>query len=409
MVSSPKEGPYLIHTRPGGWSAPWVQRFLQQFLVVMCFAAQLIAIAATAIEESSVYQACLDDISGCTSLYLNHNSLTGTVPTELGLLSSAEELSLAYNSLTGTVPTELGLLSSATVLYLHENRLTGTVPTELGLLSSAQDLFLDHNRLTGTVPTELGLLSSAEGLPQLQGTTERRFKRAIFQQPDRHGAHGTGAVIERYKPCVRMDGAAASVPIDNHAQPLAGESAQYLHANSLTGTVPTELGLLSSATSLPQLQGTTERRFKVPETRSGTSAREVSASGKEPYRRLQSPQDAPDGPWLGDLHYNSLTGTVPTELGLLSRLRRLPQLQGTTERRFKCVRVDGAAAFVPIDNHAPPLAGESAQWLGGNNLTGTVPTELGLLSSAPVLVLSSNSLTGTVPTELGLLSSAEEL
>ena len=37
--------------------------------------------------------------------------MSGTIPTDLGLLSELTYLDLSYNDLTGTIPTELGLLS----------------------------------------------------------------------------------------------------------------------------------------------------------------------------------------------------------------------------------------------------------------------------------------------------------
>ena len=63
------------------------------------------------------------------SLY--SNSLQGTIPTELGLLTSLQRLSVPYNSLTGMIPTELGLLTSLQRLYVDDNSLTGAVPNEV--------------------------------------------------------------------------------------------------------------------------------------------------------------------------------------------------------------------------------------------------------------------------------------
>ena len=48
----------------------------------------------------------------------------------------AESLSLPVNDLTGTIPTELGLLPRIRELILNYNELTGTVPTELGQLTT---------------------------------------------------------------------------------------------------------------------------------------------------------------------------------------------------------------------------------------------------------------------------------
>ena len=70
------------------------------------------------------------------TLYLSGNNLTGTIPTELGLLSSLEDLNLEANQLSGTIPTEMGLLSNLKELTLSFNQLTGSVPISLASLSS---------------------------------------------------------------------------------------------------------------------------------------------------------------------------------------------------------------------------------------------------------------------------------
>ena len=49
----------------------------------------------------------LTEISGYLSL--NDNSLSGSVPSELGALSSVQYLYLSQNSLVGSLPTEMGL------------------------------------------------------------------------------------------------------------------------------------------------------------------------------------------------------------------------------------------------------------------------------------------------------------
>jgi hypothetical protein len=104
----------------------------------------------------------LGNLSNLTRLTLWNNSLTGTIPTELGNLSNLSSLSLGSNDLTGTIPTELGNLSNLMWLALYNNELTGTIPTELGNLSNLSSLWLDNNELTGTIPTELGNLSNLE-------------------------------------------------------------------------------------------------------------------------------------------------------------------------------------------------------------------------------------------------------
>ena len=45
----------------------------------------------------------------------------------MGVLVTLEELALARNAITGTIPTQIGDLTSLKVLYLAENGLTGKV------------------------------------------------------------------------------------------------------------------------------------------------------------------------------------------------------------------------------------------------------------------------------------------
>ena len=66
-----------------------------------------------------------------------------------------------FNSLglTGTIPSQFGLLTECTYLALHINELTGTVPTELGNMPLVDFGTLAENELTGTLPTQLGMWS----------------------------------------------------------------------------------------------------------------------------------------------------------------------------------------------------------------------------------------------------------
>ena len=79
-----------------------------------------------------------------TRLALSGNQLTGSIPTQIGNLSSLRELYLQNNQLTGSIPTQLGNLSNLWLMFLGRNQLTGSIPTQLGNLSS-----LRHLRLAG--------------------------------------------------------------------------------------------------------------------------------------------------------------------------------------------------------------------------------------------------------------------
>ena len=72
-----------------------------------------------------------------------------------GTPSRVTELALASESLSGTIPSELGTLFEMTSLDLSSNSLTGAIPHELGWLFNLTTLKLSGNSLTGCIPVAL--------------------------------------------------------------------------------------------------------------------------------------------------------------------------------------------------------------------------------------------------------------
>ena len=96
-----------------------------------------------------------------------------------------------------------------------------------------------------------------------------------------------------------------------------------------------------------------------------------------------------------DLHDRNLNGAIPTELGMLSELKRLVlsrnQLTGT------------------VPTWLGDLAHLEELTLWGNRLSGPIPSSLGSLTNLRELYLSQNRLTGPIPASLGDLTSLREL
>ncbi len=95
------------------------------------------------------------------------------------------------------------------------------------------------------------------------------------------------------------------------------------------------------------------------------------------------------------LNSNQLTGSIPTELGNLSNLEEL---------ELNSNQLTGS-----IPTELGNLSNLEELELNSNQLTGSIPTELGNLSNLGFLLLSSNQLTGSIPTELGNLSNLRSL
>ncbi len=92
---------------------------------------------------------------------------------------------------------------------------------------------------------------------------------------------------------------------------------------------------------------------------------------------------------------NNLTGTIPIELGQLNNLHSL------------------YISYNPLSENIPPELGELSNlqnlFLVDNNFTGSIPIALGELDNLENLNLSRNSLSGSIPPEIGQLSKLKVL
>jgi hypothetical protein len=195
--------PSLAGTPSDGLSFPWIDRWGQQNEEDPCSWPGIVCVA----EDPSLSLSVLNDVF---YLDLSTGSLSGTIATEIGMLSQNLALyDVSDNSLAGSIPTEIGLLSSRLRhLDLSVNRLTGSIPTEVGLLSSLTKLAVAWNTLTGSIPTEIGFLTNLESLEV--------------------GANALGS----------------SIPTE--IGKLTALTTLEMTLNAFTGTIPTEFGLLTA-------------------------------------------------------------------------------------------------------------------------------------------------------------------
>ncbi len=98
-----------------------------------------------------------DELRGSGSLNWSASLAIGSWDgvTTSGSPSRVTELDLSGESLSGTIPAELGTLFELTDLDLSSNSLTGSIPHEIGWLYNLEDLRLSGNSLTGCIPVAL--------------------------------------------------------------------------------------------------------------------------------------------------------------------------------------------------------------------------------------------------------------
>ena len=237
-------------------------------------------------------------------LILHANSISGTIPTEIGLLSQLiSGLSLGSNPFSGTIPTEIGQLRQLShALTLSDTSISGVIPTEIGLLSNlVADLSFASNALSGSLPTHLGLL---------------RLRSNIF---------------------LNDNSLSGTLPTQLGALSLLSEDL-FLHSNALSGTIPTQLGRLSKLADTPgstvrmhgnQLSGT------VPEQLTRLSPSKCSLA------RAQCRTGAGSLPSCRSSDTNRFTCPLPSE-------------QGSCLRRLSCYWPPPAPPLPPPSPSAPP-------------------------------------------------------
>ncbi|KAK2965844.1 hypothetical protein RJ640_003564, partial [Escallonia rubra] len=94
-----------------------------------------------------------------TEVYMQQNELIGFIPQEIFSISSlSNTLNLSRNSLTGSLPLEVGRLISTYALDVSENKLAGEIPQTVGGCLGLEYLMMQGNYFQGMIPSALASL-----------------------------------------------------------------------------------------------------------------------------------------------------------------------------------------------------------------------------------------------------------
>ncbi len=237
-------------------------------------------------------------------LDIRDKGLDGTVPDEMGLLTSLTHLNMRTNGLRGSLPAELGSLTNLRVLNLHSNRLSGGIPN-LSRSTGLEELYLPNNKLTGPVPTWLNDMTNMTQLwlwgnrltgsiPNLSGMTGLKKLKLANNLLD--GGVPDWSMLPPNVTWLIIDRNQLGGGIPDLSG-LTSLRLLWLHSNELTGSVPAGDNFPASLDDL--------------NLRDNMLMGEISdLSNLDNLTRLR-------------LHNNSLTGEVPATLGGLDSLKYL--------------------------------------------------------------------------------------
>jgi Leucine-rich repeat (LRR) protein len=314
----------------------------------------------------------IGDMRYLESLDLSFNNFSGELPTELfATCTSLNHLKLSNNQFTGTIPGWIGNMTRLLTFVLSNNFFEGQIPCGL---DSVQYVDLSHNSLSGSLPSCLNL---------------------------------------QFVEYLHLQGNKLTGPIPKAVFNSSSLSTLDLRDNSFFGSIPNEIGALYNLRIL-LLRGN-------------------YFSGIIPNQLC----------WLNkislmDLSKNSVFGTIPHcfhnmsfgniddlvyyrypsmtwFIGLGSTFQRLQEWNWERDNMEMWIEYDDHVEVEFVTKHrSNSYSGYILNYMAGldlscNKLTGTIPSELGELSSIHALNLSNNQLTGSIPQKISNLDKLESL
>ncbi|XP_021607704.2 MDIS1-interacting receptor like kinase 2 [Manihot esculenta] len=316
------------------------------------------------------------EIGMLRSLYyldLSHNNLRGTIPALTGNLSYLVELHISESELSGSIPKEIGLLTSLRVLDLDVNNLSGAIPTSIGNLTNLAKIFLNYNELSGTLPVEMNNLTALKTLQM----SYNRFSGHLPQDICLGGLLENISVVANY----------FTGPIPQSLRNCSSLKRVRLDQNQLTGNLADDLGIY------PKLKY-------------------LDLSDNKFYGQLPSKWEGFLGLSTLRISSNNISGKIPSNMGSASQLQSLdlssnhhlvggiPKELGKLKLLDLVLNDNKLSGGIPHEILVHDLEKLN---LASNNLTGSIPEQLGECLSLLTLNLSNNNFKDTIPAKIGNL------
>jgi len=300
------------------------------------------------------------------------NNLIGTIPTEIGLLTSLIILGFPSNKLSGILPSQMENLSNLKGLIFYTNELSGPIPSWLGSLSNLEWLSMPNNKFSGSIPEEIGSLSRLKLLnfqinfnivgiipDTLQKLTSLELIYLSYNNLEGSIPSWIGDLANLTDLRLSNNNLSSSIP--NSLSNADKLSSLYLDDNDLTGD-------LSAVESLSNLEV-----LLVEDNNIEQSLDSNFLASLDKLRVL-------------DASNNKLKGSLPSSLFRMDELKLL-DLHGN--------KIEGNLPNIPVNNMLEFLS------LYENNMVGSIPLSISNAKNLTHLDLSTNKLTGPIPASIG--------
>ena len=307
-------------------------------------------------------------------------------------------LELPGNELAGEIPAEIGGLGGLSSLRLHSNDVSGAIPAELGKLTRLRRLELDNNELAGGLPPEMGGMKALNYLDVAHNRNVMGIVPHTFAGLDLGTFYSTDTEL-----CVPPSLKAwfDEIPETDNPTPCTDRlvvEPPSLYFESLGDTITL------SATAVGA-EGDTLYGAAVTWTSGDAAVATVDSTGLVTTTGYGTTQVAAAS--------DSLTDTVDVEVVFKLSDREILEILYETTDGGNWTDTTNWLSDEPLSEWFGIRTDESGKvdsvGLRGNNLSGSIPSELGELDSLLYLDLSLNDIGGHIPGELGALKRLSHL
>jgi len=338
-------------------------------------------------------------LSSLLSLDLNGNLLSGSIPTELFMLTKLSTLNLAHNIITGRIPNVVSQVTNLTLLNLSDNNLSSTLPLELGELRVLTHIIFANNALSGSVPSEIGKLVMLKDL-------DVRSNSLTYELPTEIGS--LSSLIRLSLQENKLLG-----PLPSEIRLLSSLQAWNMSNNNVFDKIPTSLWQGGSLRNLESLdlshnlltgdeydfESFGESWGKLTSLRLGKNF--LRGDSNHDYSLPKSISQKLKSLTEIDISSNFFVGTVPDEFLGMGEMKLLKL--GNSGLKFQ----DGSEEV--LNRITSKLLSLAELDLTKCNVNGFIPTQIGMLKKLESIQLSLNGLTGTIPSHFGFLSQLTEI
>uniref|UniRef100_A0A453A4H3 LRR receptor-like serine/threonine-protein kinase GSO1 n=1 Tax=Aegilops tauschii subsp. strangulata TaxID=200361 RepID=A0A453A4H3_AEGTS len=356
----------------------------------------------------------IDRLPNCSwnnlqELFLVGANLTGTTLPFVSTLTSLSMLDVTGNQLSGSVPMEIGALTSLTDLDLGNNNLSGSLPVEISALTKLTTLALQNNNLSGVISE-----GHFAGLVNLKFIY--LFNNKVELIMDSHWVPPFNLDTAWLSSCnlgpgfpewFRWQNSTSDLKISNTG--LVGRIPDWfwetfsqathldLSSNQLSGELPLSMEFMSVIALSMQSNQLTGLIPKLPRTIELLDISRNSLDGFVP--NFQAPHLE-----VAVLFSNSITGTIPTSICRLQKLRVLDLSNNMLSKELPDC---GQKELKPQNQSSNNSTGVNSLssfslkittlLLSNNSFSGGFPLFLQQCQNLSFLDLSQNKFTGELP------------